>query len=207
MKELAQALLEVQKAMPAIEPNATNPHFKNKYVSLDHLLAQALPVLHKQGVILAQMPGFVDGQMVLTTALIHAESGDELRFDTPLILDRENSQGQGSAITYCRRYALSAALGISSEKDDDGNAASQPEKPKAETAKSKRAKLEARLEELAAEADAKRDVAAGVSLGEVFVRLGDNPDEQKLIGVGLDLSDWLMEGCPCPFHEYEAVRF
>jgi hypothetical protein len=208
MKELAQALLEVQRAMPAIEPNATNPHFKSKYVSLDHLLAVTLPILHRHGVVLVQNPTNIEGAPALKTTFIHAESGD-IQFDVmPLVLDKENSQGLGSALTYCRRYMLAAALGISSEKDDDGNAAS-PQEPKAkrETAKSKRAKLEARLEELAAEADAKRDVAAGVSLGEVFARLGDTPDEQKLIDVGLDLSDWLMEGCPCPFHEYQAVRF
>jgi ERF superfamily len=42
-------------------------------------------------------------------------------------------QGQGSAITYLRRYALSAVLGIATEDDDDGNAASsakrEPMKP------------------------------------------------------------------------------
>jgi hypothetical protein len=35
-------------------------------------------------------------------------------------------QGHGSAITYLRRYALSAVLGLATEEDDDGNAASAP---------------------------------------------------------------------------------
>ena len=107
--------------MPAVKPDATNPHFKNEYVSLDRLLAVTLPILHKHGVVLIQ-----EAQDHLYTRLIHAESGDELAFATPLMLAQETSQAQGSAITYARRYALAAALGVSGEKDDDGEAASKP---------------------------------------------------------------------------------
>jgi hypothetical protein len=121
---LAKALVAVQREMPAIAPNATNPHFRNQYVTLDHLLAKALPVLHKHGVALVQFPSHNDlGHPTLTTLLVH-ESGDEVRADMPLFLPKNDPQGQGSAITYARRYAFAAALGISGERDDDGEAAS-----------------------------------------------------------------------------------
>ncbi len=210
VKELAQALLEVQRAMPAVDkdskasvPTKNGGKYEYEYVSLDHLLKVALPILHAHDVVLVQAPTIG----ALKTLLIHSPSGEQIESEMNLMLPQENPQGQGSAITYARRYALTAILGISGQKDDDGALASQKPKPKADTAKSKRSKLEARLEELAAEADAKRDVAGGVTFGEVQVRLGDAPDEQKLIEVGLDLADWLTEGCPCPFHEYTAVKF
>jgi ERF superfamily len=71
--------------------------------------------------------------IIVTTMLIH-ESGEFLESE-PLILPAHqarrgggkefNAQGAGSAITYARRYSLSAMLGIASESDDDGNGASQ----------------------------------------------------------------------------------
>jgi hypothetical protein len=38
-------------------------------------------------------------------------------------------QAIGSCITYARRYGLSSVVGIASEIDDDGNAATHSEKP------------------------------------------------------------------------------
>jgi hypothetical protein len=120
---LAQALLAVQREMPAIEPDAVNPHFRSKFVSLDHLLAVTLPVLHRNGIVLVQMPSTgLDGTPALTTVLLH-ESGDQVSGEMPLILPKNDPQGQGSALTYARRYALSAALGISAERDDDAESA------------------------------------------------------------------------------------
>jgi hypothetical protein len=46
----------------------------------------------------------------------------------PLMLDRDNSQGFGSALTYARRYALTAVLGLVADDDDDGAAASTSER-------------------------------------------------------------------------------
>lgn len=64
----------------------------------------------------------------LTTIVMH-ESGEWIMATAKLELSKPDPQGQGSAITYMRRYALSAALGLVTEDDDDGNAASTPQKP------------------------------------------------------------------------------
>jgi hypothetical protein len=126
-EEFAKALVAIQKEMPAIEKDGKNPHFRSEFVTLDNLLAKALPVCNRHGVVVAQFPtvdNFEGSRSTLTTVLIH-ESGEQLSYVMPLLLDKPTPQGQGSAITYARRYALAAALGISSEKDDDGNAATQ----------------------------------------------------------------------------------
>ena len=60
-----------------------------------------------------------------------------------------------------------------------------------ESKKSRKSKLEQRLEELAADADEKRELPAGSTFAEVLVKLWDKPDEAKLVNTGIDLSDWI----------------
>lgn len=123
---LAEALLAAQRDMPAVEPDSTNPHFKSRFVSLGHLLAKVRPVLNRHGLVLAQAPEVNEaGQFVLRTKIMHA-SGETLDFPAPLTPTKNDPQGQGSAITYMRRYSLAAVLAIADQEDDDGNAGSDP---------------------------------------------------------------------------------
>src|SRR5947199_89664 len=83
------------------------------------------PVMAKHGLSFSQMPEG-DG---LTTIIMHV-SGEWMQATANLELKGHTPQDQGSAITYMRRYALSAALGLATEDDDDGNAATQAVKAK-----------------------------------------------------------------------------
>lgn len=133
-KTLAAALVAAQAEMPAVKPDSTNPHFKSAFVSLGHLIAKVRPVLNKHGLAVTQFPvRDEDGTHALLTILMH-KSGERLEFSAPLLLPKQDPQGQGSAVTYMRRYALASALGIADQEDDDGNEASKeaPAKPKAE---------------------------------------------------------------------------
>jgi hypothetical protein len=127
-KTLAEALLNVQKAAPVLTKDGTNPHFKNEYVTLDSLLAAILPVLHANDLVLTQSPTSIDTVTeaipALRTTLRHIPTDDALDSTMPLVLDKATPQGQGSAITYARRYSLASILGLITETDDDGNAAS-----------------------------------------------------------------------------------
>lgn len=120
--ELAKALLAVQQEAPAIQSDGINPHFKSRYVTLESLMRSILPVLNKHGVVLIQSPTS-DG--TLLTTLVHAETGEERGGSIPLMLSKDDAQGQGSAITYARRYALMSMLGLVADEDDDGNQASR----------------------------------------------------------------------------------
>jgi ERF superfamily len=118
---LALALVSAQLEMPELEKNAVNPHFKNRFMSLDNLIAKTRPVLNKHGLAIAQFPTVSEtGGLVLTTVLLHGESGERLEFDTPLLGGAENMQQLGAAITYARRYAWQAVLGVAAEEDTDG---------------------------------------------------------------------------------------
>ena len=127
--KFAAALLAAQKEMPAVQPDSVNPHFKSKFVSLGHLIAKVRPVLNKHGLAFTQYPARAeDGKPTLVTILMH-ESGEQMRTEAELLLPKQDPQGQGSAITYMRRYALASALGISDQEDDDGNGAGAPPEP------------------------------------------------------------------------------
>jgi len=76
-------------------------------------------------------------------------------------------------------------------------------------APSRAEKLYERLAELAVEADAKREdiTDPGVSLAEIEAKLAGARDEDTLTKVGIDVSEWIREGCKQPFTKYEPVRF
>src|SRR5882724_4242228 len=128
-KGLYAALLDVQKNAPALVKDAANPHFRNKFVSLDNLLAQVRPLLSEQGIVLTQRPTVIsngDGLVpALKTTLLHAASGEELSDTMLLLLAKDDPQGQGSALSYARRYALMSMLALAGEDDDDGQQASR----------------------------------------------------------------------------------
>jgi hypothetical protein len=128
---LAGALSSFQGEVENPKNTANNPYFKSKYAPLNDVLNIVRPVLAKNGLSILQSPSGDGENIVVCTTLLHS-SGEWIEFE-PLILkaDKATAQGAGSAITYARRYAVSAILGISSEDDDDGNHASdnKPQQP------------------------------------------------------------------------------
>lgn len=125
MNEAITGLAAVQAELPAIAKSADNPFYSSKYIPLDAIHAVVDPLFEKHGLVWTAFPSHYDGQPVLWYQLHHLESGDVLSAEMPLMLDKQNPQGQGSAITYARRYALTSVLGIVADKDDDGNKASE----------------------------------------------------------------------------------
>lgn len=124
---IATALWSAQLEAPSIPKTGENSAFggKTRHVELDTLLGLVVPVLNRAGLVLIQHPTIMDGQPALRTRFIHAESGEVEESTMLLLLSKQDPQGQGSAITYARRYSLMAALGLSADGDDDGNAASR----------------------------------------------------------------------------------
>ena len=124
IENLAKAFVKFQAEVTNPANTADNPFFKSRYAPLNEVLNLVRPILTKYGLAVIQNPSTQGESVTVTTIIIH-ESGEWIKLD-PLTLkaDKNTAQGGGSAITYARREALSAALGISSEDDDDGNSAS-----------------------------------------------------------------------------------
>lgn len=123
--QLFEALIAFQAEVPAIKKDSTNPFFKSKYASLDTIVETIKPLMKKHGLGFMQFPA---GENELKTVIIH-KSGEALSDSCKLELVKNTPQDQGSAITYMRRYALSAALGLVTEDDTDGEMGQHTPKP------------------------------------------------------------------------------
>lgn len=122
--QLAAALAKAQAEVGGAAKSKKNPHFKSSYADLSEVWDACRPALVKHGLSVVQMPS-ADGQRVTVTTLLLHESGESLSSALTMTAAQDTPQAIGSCITYARRYALAAMVGVAPE-DDDGNAASAP---------------------------------------------------------------------------------
>ena len=123
VKELATALAIVQGQLTFAKKDSKNPFFKSNYADLESVWEACRSLLSDNGLAIMQFPGdYVDGNMTLTTVMTHS-SGEWVAQNMSLPVSKPDAQGAGSAITYMRRYALAAIVGVV-QADDDGNSAS-----------------------------------------------------------------------------------
>jgi len=127
-KALAKAMLKAQAALSPAIKDATNPFTQNRYATFNAVMDTCRDALQENGIWLCQYPVAVEtGHMGLVTKLTHAESGQWQASLAVVPLPKADPQGYGSCITYAKRYALTAMLGMVTE-DDDGEGAKMPEK-------------------------------------------------------------------------------
>ena len=117
--------MKAQGEFGPVIKNKINPHLKNKYADLGAILDAVMPALRNNGLLLLQACGKGETGVSVHTIIIHTQSGEWIDFgDTVLPVEKASPQAVGSALTYCKRYALAAALCIFADDDDDANAAS-----------------------------------------------------------------------------------
>ncbi len=129
---LASALVKAQAAMKPASMNKINPHFKSKYADLASVIESVRKPLTDNGLAFTQVIKFwgeADGEATgayLVTKILHT-SGQWICSDYPLP-QGATPQQMGSALTYARRYSLSAITGTAADEDDDGDKAEVPAK-------------------------------------------------------------------------------
>lgn len=120
----AGAFLKMQAEIkPAIKDTANGAFKGTKYADLGAVWEAIKAPLHDNGFSVIQSPDFDGEIMWLRTTVLHV-SGERIEGRYPLRPSKQDPQGYGSALTYARRYSLSAMLGVIADDDDDGNAAS-----------------------------------------------------------------------------------
>ena len=123
--DLTSALVAFQQAFDkvSLKKDAKNPHLRNQYLSLDNIINTVRPLLADAGLTIVQD---LAGEY-LTTVIYHTSGqfrGSAMPF-SPMSGNKGTNalQELGGGITYAKRYALSAALCISVDSDDDGQSA------------------------------------------------------------------------------------
>ncbi len=129
---LAAALVKAQAAMKPASMNKINPHFRSKYADLASIIESVRKPLSDNGLSFTQTThlGAIEYSMYLVTTLLHT-SGQWLRAEYQLPTNATPQQ-MGSALTYARRYSLSAITGTAADEDDDGDKAEVQAKKKPE---------------------------------------------------------------------------
>ena len=125
--ELLKGLAKFRVQIKQPKLDASNPFFKSSYLTLTGLITAIDEALKGTGLSYNQIIAD-NGQAAAVQTIITHESGGIL-ITKPFTLrpTKADPQGIGSATTYARRYQLQALFGIAGEKDDDGNAASNPQ--------------------------------------------------------------------------------
>lgn len=122
VSKLAEAMCKVQSEVENVIKEADNPFFRTKYADLGSILAHCRPILSKHGLSIIQFPINLGESVGVETILMH-ESGQCVKESicVPMPVDAKNvAQAVGSIITYLRRYAYAAVVGIA-QVDDDGS--------------------------------------------------------------------------------------
>jgi hypothetical protein len=175
INELATALAKAQGAMRFAIKDANNPFFKSKYADLSSVVEAIREALSGNGLSYMQhLHPSEKHEVCVETILLHA-SGQWISCGTLTVpVSKHDAQGFGSALTYARRYSLSAAVGVVAD-DDDGNAAAQAA-PKASAPKPVAKEVPAKVKEKVAEIQ--KPHANGTISGD--------PLEGDLTGIGPD---------------------
>lgn len=124
--ELINALCEFQKKCPEIkldaevEVSTKSGKYTFKYASLPNIIKTIQPILYDCGLAFTHLIG----EQGVKCILMH-KSGQIIESDYIKINAGTDAKGQGSAITYAKRYSLCAILGLYAEEDNDA-----PESPK-----------------------------------------------------------------------------
>jgi len=120
IENISKALVATQKEIKDVAK--TEKGFGYKYAPLDQVLKMARPILTKHGLSVIQSQTIKEGEVEVVTRIIH-QSGEWIEVTASAPFEKLKGmnayQSAGSAITYLRRYSLSAALGISSDEDTD----------------------------------------------------------------------------------------
>jgi len=115
---LADALCKVQANELFALTDKENPFFKSKYADLSSVWGVARKPLVDNGLSVVQTFDADEGDApIIVTTLLH-NSGQWIRGRLKVPITKVDPQAVGSSITYGRRYALSAILGICPEDDD-----------------------------------------------------------------------------------------
>ena len=117
------ALLKFHGSVEPIPMNGRNPRFDSRYATLDDIIKGIQKPLTDAGLVIVHR---LEGQSTMTTEIVHAATGESISSTYELRLDKENSQGWGSAITYSKRFAISCLLNLCLDADDDGNSTDAP---------------------------------------------------------------------------------
>jgi len=131
--ELYSAFAKACSEAVGIEKSGFSAHIKYKYAKIEDMISVWRPILAKHGLTIIQKLVTFGGNVdFIYTRLQHSsgqwtESRFRVRWQSDPNIDKSKDlQNQGSAISYAKRYAYAAMVGVSYDEDDDLQTYSKP---------------------------------------------------------------------------------
>lgn len=135
ISNLATAMSLFQSQVAGAKKSSDNPYYNSKYADLAEIWKTIREPLTANGLSVIQTSDVSDPEIAIVETILMHKSGEWIMGSSSMKPKKSDPQGVGSAITYARRYGLSAILGIHQE-DDDGNKASAKSNKRDEILKS-----------------------------------------------------------------------
>lgn len=174
MKHLFKSLAAFQQEVPVIHKGTQG--FGYSYADLPAIFEKINPILAKHGLGFTQLLNSKDGSNYIVTVIFHVETGESIESQTIIpqvtLKGMNDYQSFGSGVTYFRRYALSSALGLVTDKDTDASGEQVKDEPKKPTIDQKR--LGKALEAIAEGKYTKDELLSNFSLTDSQIKLLEN---------------------------------
>jgi hypothetical protein len=174
MKHLFKSLAAFQQEVPVIHKGTQG--FGYSYADLPTIFEKINPLLAKHGLGFTQLLNSKDGENYIVTVIFHVETGESIESQTIIpqvtLKGMNDYQSFGSGVTYFRRYALSSALGLVTDKDTDASGEQVKDEPKKPTIDQKR--LGKALEAIAEGKYTKDELLSNFSLTDSQIKLLEN---------------------------------
>lgn len=174
MKHLFKSLAAFQQEVPVIHKGTQG--FGYSYADLPAIFEKINPLLAKHGLGFTQLLNSKEGYNYIVTVIFHVETGESIESQTIIpqvtLKGMNDYQSFGSGVTYFRRYALSSALGLVTDKDTDASGEQVKDEPKKPSIDDKR--LGKALEAIAQGKYTKEDLYAQFSLTTAQAKLLEN---------------------------------
>lgn len=127
IKEICIAFNKMQSVLEQPLKDKDNPYFRSKYVPLENVVDSIVKASKDNGLSFSQFAETDENGNICVSTLVMHNSGEWIQYPKLRMKPEKNTpQSLGSAITYAKRYALSAIFGITSDEDNDGNSESKP---------------------------------------------------------------------------------
>jgi hypothetical protein len=174
MKHLFKSLAAFQQEVPVIHKGTQG--FGYSYADLPAIFEKINPLLAKHGLGFTQLLNSKDVENYIVTVIFHVETGESIESQTIIpqvtLKGMNDYQSFGSGVTYFRRYALSSALGLVTDKDTDASGEQVKDEPKKPTIDQKR--LGKALEAIAEGKYTKDELLSNFSLTDSQIKLLEN---------------------------------
>lgn len=171
MKNLFKSLAAFQQEVPVIHKGTQG--FGYSYADLPAIFEKINPLLAKHGLGFTQLLNSKEGENYIVTVIFHVETGESIESQTIIpqvtLKGMNDYQSFGSGVTYFRRYALSSALGLVTDKDTDASGEQVKDEPKKPTIDNKR--LGKAIETISAGKYTKEELLNAFSLTEAQLKM------------------------------------